>query len=209
MSPEITKNLKALKTKTAEHIKRGKELVLVCPDGFTTLDLYFFGALNRSASLLTAFTVLIESENFISAAPLLRLELDTSLRLYAAWLVDDPEQLAQEVMSGGSINIIKDRDGNFLRDEYLAAKLGQDDPRIESLYKNTSGYIHLSEKHMRNAMEIAEATGEVTIKISPIDKFVPDRIYKEAIEEFVFCAEMVLSLTDGYIQSRANDSENA
>lgn len=208
MSPETKKSLTALKTGTAEHIKRGKELALICPDGFSTLDLYFFGALNRSAALLTAFVILIEDENFISAAPLLRLELDTSLRLYAAWLVEDPEQLANIVMSGGSINKIKDRDGMFLGDGYLANKLGQDDPRIESLFKNTSGYIHLSEKHMRNAMEIEDGTGKISIKISPIDKFVPHSIYKESIEAFVFCSEMVLSLVDGYIQSRANDSES-
>lgn len=207
MSPEIEKILTLLKTGTAQHVRRGKELVDTCPGEFTTLDLYFFGALNRSASLLTAFVKLIEDENFISAAALLRLELDTSLRLYAAWLVEDPEQLAKTVMTGGVIDTIKDRDGFLLHDDYLAKKLGEDAPRIESLYKNTSGYVHLSEKHMRNAMETEAGTDKVSIKISSIDKFVPDSIYRESIESFILCSQMVLSLVDGYVQSRANDNK--
>lgn len=205
MSPEIKKRLTALKAGTAEHIRRGKELALVCPSGYSTLDLYFFGALNRSAALLTAFVSLIEDENLISAGPLLRLELDTSLRLYAAWLVEDPEELAKIVLSGGSIDKIKDRDGNFLRNQYLAEKLGYDDPRIQSLYMSSSGYIHLSEKHMRNAMQIDSASGEISITVSPIDKFVPDSSYNESIDAFVLCSEMVLSLTDGYTHLRANN----
>ena len=207
MSSEIEKNLKQLKTGTAQHLRKGKELVDTCPDGFTTLDLYVFGALNRSTSLLTAFVKLIEVDNFMSAAALLRLELDTALSLYAAWLVEDPEQLAKAVMSGGTISELKDRDGFLLQDDYLAKKLGENDPRMEALYKSTSGYMHLSEKHMRNAMETEDGTDAVSIRISPIDKVVAPSVYRESIESFTICAEMVLSLTDGYIQSRASDSQ--
>src|SRR5690349_15408738 len=83
------------------------------------LDMLAVGVINRSLSLLTGFTTLVRSNNYIAAAHLARPHLDNYLRFYAAWLVSEPHEFAMEVMRGKRIDKLKDRTGKHLRDAYL------------------------------------------------------------------------------------------
>ena len=55
-----------------------------------SLDMLSTAATHRAMCLIEGFCATFEKENFICAAPLIRLMLDTLLRFYAVWLVDDP-----------------------------------------------------------------------------------------------------------------------
>jgi hypothetical protein len=66
------------------------ELVLSAHRGdLYGFDLLAVATLNPSMCLLRGFCDLIASENFIAAAPLLRMQLDNCLRFYAGWLVSE------------------------------------------------------------------------------------------------------------------------
>src|SRR6516162_5203015 len=76
----------------------------------THCQIFVAAALNRSISLVHGFCTLIP-DNYISAASLVRLQLDSAVRFTALWLVEDREEFAKNVSSGQQINRVKDRDG--------------------------------------------------------------------------------------------------
>ena len=59
------------------------------------LDFLVWAAANRSLGLIAAFRHLLESKTYLTAAALVRLELDTALRLMAAWHVLEPHVFAR------------------------------------------------------------------------------------------------------------------
>src|SRR2546427_10538241 len=76
----------------------------------TLIQTFVAAALNRSLSLVLGFCDLIP-DNYICAAPLIRLQLDSAVRFSALWLVADPKDFAKRVSSGKPIRKLKDRDG--------------------------------------------------------------------------------------------------
>ena len=69
-----------------------------------------------------------KARNFLAAAPLIRLQLDSCLRLYAAWLVENPHEFAHKVLRRERVDKLKNQDGKFLRDHYLVEKLAEEYP---------------------------------------------------------------------------------
>ena len=81
-------------------------------------QVYVAAALHRSISLVRGFCALIP-DNYISAASLVRLQLDSTLRFSALSFVADPEDFAKKVSSGERINKLEDREGERMTDAYL------------------------------------------------------------------------------------------
>ena len=87
-------------------------------------DLYCGAVLNRTINLVEGFSKQVRDSNFISAAPLVRIHLDSPLRLFAAYQVDyNIHDFAEKIMSGQQIDKLKDRHGQQMKDAYLAKQL--------------------------------------------------------------------------------------
>jgi len=166
------------------------------------VDLFTAGVLNRSLSISSAFKTLLEAHNFIAAAPLIRLQLDSALRFYAVFIVNKPKEFCMEVLRGTPIRELKDKTGKKLSDKHLIKSLTEDERLsidrswVKSVYKQTSGYIHLSEKHFHNCIR-ASSGGDIDIAISDFDAFISDDIRLEAIDAFMEITKLVLELV-GY-----------
>ena len=120
------------------------------------LDLLATWIVHRSLLIISAFTDLIEKKNFISAASLVRLHLDTLLQFYAAFIVRDPHKYALDKIKWKHTNDLKDRNGKQMTDWYLVQRFLEDGNNKEFgslryVYKETSGFIHLSDKHIFSA----------------------------------------------------------
>lgn len=102
---------------------------------------YLCGAARRALAQSRAFKSCVEDKNGLVALAILRLQLDTVLRLYALYWVADPEKFAQEVFNGKQIDRLKDEHGNLMKDRYLIDRLLSKNPWVESVYKNTSGLM--------------------------------------------------------------------
>ena len=75
---------------------------------------------------------------------------------------------------------------------------------MKGVYKNSSGYVHLSEKHIFNCLTIAKEVGPFQMKISDEDSFFPDCIYIEAIEAFTAATNILLKFAHGWAFTKAN-----
>lgn len=166
---------------------------------FGMMDMLISATLNRSLCLIRGFCDLLGSMNFVAAVPLLRLQIDNCMRLAAAWFVDDPHHFALEILNGTPVRKQKDRSGKLMVDKYLLGKLAEEYPWASKVYGNTSGYIHLSEKHFFNAMHIdSEKDGTVITKLSDYDEFVPEQSYVEVIEAFKAITDILLEYVYGW-----------
>ncbi|HNU01406.1 MAG TPA: hypothetical protein PKM55_12020 [Acidobacteriota bacterium] len=168
------------------------------------LDFLMIASLNRSCCLLRGFCDLIQSKNFICAAPLVRLQLDNCLRIFASTLVVDPHSFSLDVLNGKRIDKIKDKTNEYLKDSYLVKKISSIYPWIPELYKHTSAYIHLSEKHILNTFQPGESknTEILNLKMSAydIDQFEP--LYLEAIQAFEKLTEILLLLAKNWAMQK-------
>lgn len=84
---ELTKEelLIEIDNKSKAIIKMGEQLSAIS-NNIETFDFLLIGALNRTINISKAYTTLIRDNNFIAAAPLIRLNIDTLLRLYASMI---------------------------------------------------------------------------------------------------------------------------
>lgn len=198
VSPEVLSLLHKLRGYKRRHIELGK--YMLSPEqtsGIFQLDLLASAVMNRSLNLLLGFCSLIEARNFIAAAPLLRLQLDNVLRFSAAWLVKDPDGFAWEVIKGTPVKDMRDSDGQKMYDWYLIKRMAEENPWVTEVYKQTSGYIHLSEKHVYNAVSPQEDL-QILTKIAEGDAFLPDRTYKEAIFAFKEVTDLLFQYVHGW-----------
>lgn len=112
------------------------------------MDLFTNAVVNRALSLSKGFRTLSDTNNYIAAVPLIRLQLDNSLRYFASMIVDDYNDFFMKYLGGEHIRNLRDSKGKLMTDNYLAKRLDKELFKgAYNLYKNTSDYIHLSNRH--------------------------------------------------------------
>ncbi|MCB9227897.1 MAG: hypothetical protein H6578_12115 [Chitinophagales bacterium] len=107
-----------------------------------------FSIVHRAIELNRGFKSLSETNNWITAINLLRLQADNCMRLYALSLVKDRLDFYTRIINGEQIRNIRDGEGNKMTDLYLSQKLDILYPGFRMLYENTSGFIHFSNEHL-------------------------------------------------------------
>jgi len=112
-------------------------------------SIFIFSAINRAIALNKGFLSLTKEDNYITAVNLLRLQADNCMRVYAVSLVDNRAKFFNEVLEGKHIRNMKDADGNKMTDDFLSSELDKIFKGFKSLYKNTSGFIHFSNEHLK------------------------------------------------------------
>lgn len=200
MNAIIDKELKNLESQEKRIIESGKKIHTK-----TTfpLDILTNAVLDRALHLIFGFTKLIRDENYIAASHLVRCHLDNVLRYSAAWLVDDPHDFVRQIMKGTQVDKMKDRDGKKLRDSYLKDKLSLDFPWIKDVYNTTSGFVHLSHKHIFTSSTLLdEEKGIIEFRISKKDNYVPDQSRIEAIRCMNDITNVLLSFVDAWIYKK-------
>lgn len=111
-------------------------------------DLIFCAVTNRAVSLIDGFITLAKKDNYLCAIPLIRLQLDNSLRYYAHYFVEDSEDFFSHFLSGKPIKEYRSKENIKLSDSYLISQLERKIPGVKKIYKETSNYIHLSDQHL-------------------------------------------------------------
>jgi hypothetical protein len=184
----------------------GQKMAQVDDGALYPIDILASAVLHRSTNLIRGFATLVEQRNFICAAALLRLQIDNCLRFYAVYLVKEPHTFAMEIMKGSQVRKMQDRSGALLTDQYLVGQLSQHHPWIENVYKQTSGYVHLSEKHVYNIFAStssgANEDGVQNVVIGHGDSFGTDALYEEATAAFIEATKLLFHYLIGWIKTK-------
>jgi hypothetical protein len=168
---EIEKKSKAI-------IKLGKQLAKITPN-LEMFDFFIIGALNRTINISKAYVQLIRDNNFIAAAPLVRINIDTLLRIYASVISEhDRNTFAEKVMTGNIISKMKLNGTNeLLTDKTLYSELSKIDGMywVKDIYKAGSSFVHFEKSHIFSSLNISDKEKRiVNMTIGFHDSFIPE-----------------------------------
>ena len=167
------------------------------------MDFIIMGIVKRSISISSAIKILINNFNMTCARALVRMQLDTVLRLSAFWLSKDRNQMAKDVFNGMQINKMKDVDGNKMTDFYLVKKLGEHFSWIPQVYKFTSGYIHFSERHIFDTFRNLDKNNKTfTSVINEFDTKFPENSWFEIAKCANDCLVIIKYWVEDYAKER-------
>lgn len=201
----INEGIAKIKLLEKKHLELGMRMLGAYNGAFYLFDMLAIAALNRSLSLCSGFRKMIYLRNFICAAPLVRMQLDSVLRIYAAFIVDDPHSFSRNVFKGISVRNQKDKNGRKMTDANLVEDLSKDYNWIKNVYKQTSGYVHLSEKHIANTHKsFDKETNSVEYIVATNQNFLPKEIFLEAINAFIACTEVLFKYLEGWVFTKDN-----
>ncbi len=105
-------------------------------------------ALQRSRHLVEAYRLLIDARNLTAASALIRMQLDSLMRVHACSLVVDPMALWTALETDARWSKVKSADGKDLTDAYLHEQLSLKYLWASELYRRMSGYVHLGRPHL-------------------------------------------------------------
>lgn len=162
-------------------------------------DLIILGALKRTLALSSGFRTHIQDRNFTCAAALLRLQLDTALRLYAGSLCNNSDEYAEALLHGKRIDKLKDKHGRRLSDSYLAEKLSKKYSWVKQVYEELCDFIHFSNRHIfAPVAKLNEKERSFHFQISAEDVPRPDSDYFEIVDGFYETMKITFTLAAGW-----------
>ena len=170
---ELEKYLRELNAEADLLIQVGKNLLENY--GMTEFTIFCLAILNRTINLNRGYVSLLNEENYIAAAPLIRMNLDSLLRLFASSQSEyDYERFAHEVRNGKKIADIYDsKKKKKLRDAELVKRLKKINgfSWVKEIYEIGSGFVHFSHQHVYSAMQIEGQ--KINGGIRKNDEFIP------------------------------------
>lgn len=181
------------------HIRLAKKLIAADGNNMYQMDILALAVINRSLSISSGISSMIEQGNLLCAASLIRLQIDSSLRFFASTLVEDADNFCKEVFEGKHIRKMKDKCGKAMTDSYLVEKVSERFPWVEIAYEATSGFIHFSEKHIFSSVIEAKDNGSISIKISDVH-VENNSIFRDELKVLLLQATMlVLQFVGEYV----------
>jgi hypothetical protein len=201
----VLKSLEELENRRNRLLKLTKEMISAFEGKMYGVDIFAIGAVKRAISTAAGFRLLVESWNMICARALLRMQIDTALRFSSVFLVKKPHDFVLEVLKGRQINKLKDKDGNKMTDAYLVSKLATGYSWLPVVYKNLSGYVHLSEHHLFDSIEhINDESRTVSWAITEEDTKFPDFSWTEVVACFNESTDIFIKYLNGWIFTKEN-----
>ncbi len=159
----------------------------VLADDLYETDLFFIAVMARSYGLVDGFISAFDTWNPAVMAPLIRLQIDSLVRV--AYLAKAPhvEKLALHIIGGGEFRSLNDSDGKPLTDRRLNKLAAQSHPWIDAVYKATSGWVHFSPAHVYAAVQLEpEGSAEDSIlKLFGGIPIRPEQIPLSALDELI------------------------
>jgi len=166
-------------------------------------DFLVFAAAKRIHSVGQAFLTMIAAPNFGVAAALLRMHLDTALRFSAMALVESPEKFASDILGDSRVDKMCSRTGHRLTDRYLVEGLSASAPWIREVYNASSGFIHLSGRHMYQTFsDVNDAERTMKFVVAAEDVPRPSRDYIEIVRAFEATTNLAVSLLLSWLSAR-------
>lgn len=181
-----------------EHRQVFEQNIAANDGAFSAPDLIMWSIMNRSDDLVKGFCLLIENENFMCAAALIRLQLDNLFHFYAFNLIEDATEFSIAIMDGKEIRNMEDRSGKKMTDTYLVKQISKFDESFQQMYRLASGYIHFSNRHLYDAVTLGKDR-TFTMKLGGCSKFNPHgHEYHEAISAFVWITRNLIHLAQNW-----------
>jgi hypothetical protein len=203
----VVTKLEKLQDLVQTHIELAQLCIEANDGNVWSADLWFNAAFKRSIQVLDGFSEMVRRRNISCAGALLRVQIDTALRLFACSLMDANEYVAA-ALKGEKLDKLKDRNGQNLRDKYVIGQLIQVRPDLawlERVYDRTSGFVHMSGIHL---FAVAEVSGPRCIEtyIGLCDDRWTDAQMVETVDAFGEVTDVVVWLGVQWLDQKSGMS---
>lgn len=166
------------------------------------LDLVMLGAVHRTRHLLEAVRMLCDARNTIALDPLVRMQLDTLLRINAVLHEKEPYDVEVALISGEKVRNLKTVAGNKMYDKELLDLLNSDLPWVREIYEKYSDAIHFSTDHVQQSLRQAFfAPSDIDVNGNSQKQFIDDRLC-EAISDLLKVTRPLTASAISYLQGR-------
>jgi hypothetical protein len=174
------------------------------PQGTAIPDIEWFAlaAIKKTASVSHAFCTLIRTKNTLSAAALVRLQLDTAMRIFGLTQIDDVEAAGIRLMNDESYRKLRSRDNELLSDGFLHRKLNDKYPGFTEAYKDASAYVHLSGLHIKTGLWSRPGTPTLFFHLFGTDDTRPDESFADLVDSFDQATRLTAELITAFITNR-------
>lgn len=150
-------------------------------------DFVIMAITKRSLDLLDGILCLLDRWNYSAAGALLRLQIDSLLRLWFLKKSENPETFAKAILEGKQFRNLKDAAGKRLTDERLRFHARDSFPWLDAVYQETSGLIHFSDKHIcTSVVSLDESIHRVNFHVKAGNERWPE----QEIEEFLVAVNL-------------------
>jgi hypothetical protein len=173
------------------------------PEPSMPIEVIMATALQRSRHLLEAYIPMLVQRNLTAGSALIRMQLDSVMRVNAIFLVPDPLILWDVLRTDRPWSLIVDRDGNQLRDVYLHQKLSERFGWASEVYGRMSGYVHLSRPHLEATASSTDSFLGMQIVQGPAGANVSDERLHENAALFMQVTSALLTICEEYATRRS------
>lgn len=173
MREKTALNLKKLEEIKHLHTEIAQKILSANDKNLYLIDYFIISVLKRSLSLVSSYCILINNENILSAIPLIRLQIDSLIRLSLLNLYPNHRELIINTLDGKQLKDFK-IGKQKITEKFILDHLEKIYPNIKNIYYDTSGYIHFSYKHIIHSFPTIN--NRTKIIISEKDEFLPDDI---------------------------------
>lgn len=103
----------------------------------------------------------------------------------ASYLVNDLRESATSVLSGTEVRKMKDRSGTTMTDKHLVDSVASEFTWVPNAYKQTFGFIHLSDKHIFSTIQSIQDDGVLSMHIGSDPRRFPAELWVEMADGFI------------------------
>lgn len=177
MNITLEEALKDIDKKQKPIINVGDQLAAITPK-LEPFDLLLISVVNRVVNINSGFCLLMRNRNFFSGAPMVRINLDSLLRIFASYQTDlDRNSFALEVIGGKEIRKMKFAGTKeLLHDVNLVRRLSEVDGMkwVKQIYEAGNSFVHFGDAIFFGSRSIDEEKRMMYQSIGVHDSFVPD-----------------------------------
>jgi len=160
-------------------------------------------AMTRSYSLVDGFIDAFDSWNPIVAAPTLRMQIDSLVRVAYVARAEQADEVAAYVIGGGEFRHLKDPNGQKLLDRRLLEHAADAHPWVQEVYSATSGWVHFSPEHVRATWKVIQNDDDPSagMRFSGGVPLPQDMIPCEALAQLVMAMTKATEELFGYVEA--------
>ena len=114
---------------------------------FAPIDFYVDTVLKRAMVINGAYVKLAKANNYIAAAPYIRMQMDNCINLGAGAMVKDILAYINHFLSGKELYKFKDKRKNSLYEKYIVQEMNKRYGSLKQAYEHYNMEVHLSVGH--------------------------------------------------------------
>jgi hypothetical protein len=161
--PEALAQQRLLLSTYLEHHVRLALRFLSASDGELYLtDMLVTAAAQRSYHIVEGFLTTWDSWNVVAAAPLLRMQIDTLLRMSYAARSANSDHVVHALLEQNNFRRLRDPKGRRLHDNVLVEYASEHYPWLPKVYERSNEWVHFSTRHIFNTFHVEDDSEDET-----------------------------------------------